>query len=117
MLVGMLSILFSAPLAAQFELKRNVLNDTYATLEARWNRLGTFQKSAAYLKRITPFYSWINLCSVVDVEDKSFLVGNCLHDQARALFDMQTDQFRREYSVSIERLWTESPIICYNHDA
>jgi hypothetical protein len=71
MLVGLLSILFSTPLAAQSELatKMDFLRSSSAALEARWNRLSGFQQSVAYLKRITPFYSWINLCTAVDTDE------------------------------------------------
>jgi hypothetical protein len=112
MLVGLLSILFSSPLAAQSELaqKMDFLRSSSAALEARWSRLSGFQKSAAYIKRITPFYSWINLCTVVDVDEKSLLMGDCLDDETRYHFRLPIEQFRREYSATIERLWATSEL-------
>jgi hypothetical protein len=115
MLVGLLSILFSTPLAAQSELatKMDFLRSSSAALEARWDRLSGFQKSVAYLKRITPFYSWINLCTAVDTEYeyKSFLLGNCLSDEADAVLNvMPMEQFRREHSATIESLWARSEL-------
>jgi hypothetical protein len=112
MLLGLLSILFSSPLEAQSELaeKMDFLKSSSATLEARWSRLSGFQKTAAYIKRITPFYSWINLCTAVDVDEKSFLLGDCLDDETRYDFRLPIEQFRREYSATIERLWASNEL-------
>jgi hypothetical protein len=112
LIAGLLSILFSSPLAAQSELaqKMDFLRASSSTLEARWERLGAFRKSAAYLKRITPFFSWINLCTAVDARDKSFLMGDCLSDEADAVFMVPMEQFRREHSATLERLWTISEL-------
>jgi hypothetical protein len=117
-LVGLLSILISNPLAAQSELpaqselaqKMIFFKNSSLALEARWERLGAFQKSVAYLKRITPFYSWINLCTAVDARDKSFLMGDCLQDEGDAVFVLPAEKFRREYSATIERLWARNEL-------
>jgi hypothetical protein len=105
-LVGLLSILLSNPLAAQSELatKMDFLRASSSALDVRWSRLGTFQKSAAYIKRITPFFSWINLCTAIDADDKSFLMGDCLKDESDAVFHLPIEQFRREHSAAIDRL-------------
>jgi hypothetical protein len=112
LVVVLLSILFSNPLAAQSELAQRMdfLRNSSSTLEARWERLGSFQKSAAYLKRLTPFLSWINLCTAVDVEEKSFLMGDCLRDEGDSLFRLPMEQTRRVHSAAIERLWAISEL-------
>jgi hypothetical protein len=111
MLVTLLSI-FSNPLAAQSELgqKMEFLKSSSGTLEARWSKLNALQKAAAYIKRITPFYSWINLCTAVEVDEKSFLMGDCLQDEGDAVFIRPTDQFRSEYSAAIEQLWSRNEL-------
>src|SRR5258705_11865044 len=94
-LVGLLSILFSSPLVAQSELatKMDFLRSSSAALEARGSTLSGFQKSAAYIKRMTPFYSWINLCTAVDVDGKSFLLGECLDDETAYHIRLPIKQF------------------------
>lgn len=86
------------------------LRSSSAALEARWSKLTGIQKSAAYIKRITPFYSWINLCTAVDVDEKSFLIGDCLDDETRYHFRLPVKQFQREYSATVERLWAASEL-------
>jgi hypothetical protein len=99
-------------LPAQSELAQKIdfLKSSSASLNARWSRLSGFQKTAAYIKRITPFYSWINLCTAVDVDEKSFLMGDCLDDETRYYFRLPMEKFRREHSAMIERLWATSEL-------
>jgi hypothetical protein len=124
LLAVFLSILFSSPFAAQSEPAQNdgflrgsslaqkmdVLKNSSETLEARWSRLSGFQKAAAYMKRLTPFYSWINLCTAVDAHDKSFLMGDCLDDETRSYFMLPIEEFQRTHSATVDRLWAASEL-------
>jgi len=111
-LATLLSVLFSSPLAAQSELaqKMDFLRNSSAALEARWSRLPSFQKIASYIKRVTPLYSWINLCTDVDVDEKSFLIGDFLKDETQYHFRLPIEQFKREHLATIERLWAASEL-------
>jgi hypothetical protein len=107
LLVNLTGAVFAQSQPAQ---RMDFFRSSSSSLEARWQRLSTAQKAIAYLKRITPLYSWINLCSAVDVKDKSFLMGDCLKDEADTVFPMPMAQLQRDYADIIEALWARNEL-------
>jgi hypothetical protein len=112
LLVKLTSAVFAQSDFAQSDLAQRMafLRSSSLSLEVRWQKLSVAEKASAYLKRITPFYSWLNLCTAVDVEDKPFLMGGCLQEEADAIFSMPMGQFQRRYSNVIEGLWARNEL-------
>ena len=42
------------------------------SLAARWQKLSPSEKALSYLKRVTPFYSWIVLCNATMNRPQAF---------------------------------------------
>lgn len=112
LLATSLLITLCGAVIAQSELatRMDLFQSSSSYLEARWQRLSTAQKAVAYLKRITPFYSWITLCAAVDVEDKSFLMGECLQQEADAVFSIPVTRLEADYSRLLDQLWARSEL-------
>jgi hypothetical protein len=113
LLVGFSVIVFWSSARAQSTLAINqgLIVETTQTLEIRWERLPSFTKAGAYLKRITPFYTWINLCTVLDTDEMAFLMGTCLQEQMRSLWSIpRPDRFRRKYLDAIARVWERNEL-------
>ena len=93
---------------------RNTIVQTHKLLEEHWQKLSPATKTASYLMRITPFYSWIVLCTAIEKENFAFLLDSCLEEEGGALYDkwasMSQDQMVADYSGILTSLWKKNPL-------
>jgi hypothetical protein len=110
--VAVLSIAAPTTTAAQSVLfaKRELIAETGRVLDAQWRGLSDGRKSLAYLKRVTPFYTWINLCNVVKVDATIVLLGHCIEEQVKAFLRLPLERFRVEYPNALSRLWSQNEL-------
>jgi hypothetical protein len=108
---GLILLVFADSASAQSAFESiDSVKSSKATLELKWDELGTLRKSAAYIKRLTPFYSWLTLCNVVDGADSAFLLGDCLYVQSRWILRLPPDRFRDQYKHTINSLWSRNEL-------